>query len=230
MRPKANYFVGAVLIALGVSGCAGRTTTVPYAPQTFGEPDVVAVRSSTEIATIAPKDKVRVTVFQEENVSGEFEVDGAGRIDYPLLGLLQVQGLTPLEVSEMIRTRLASSYVRDPKVQVAVSEAATRTITVEGAVGRSGIYEVDGPTTLIRAVALANGTRPEANDRQVIVFRQIGGQRMAAAFDLNAIRRAEAEDPAIYGNDVIVVAGSQSREIWQSVLQALPVLGVFRVF
>lgn len=225
---RSKHLVTSALMALIVSGCAaGPGGSVPYSPVGFGAPDEVLVQRSDEIATIVPMDKLRVTVFQEENVSGDFAVDAAGRIDYPLLGLLEVQGLTAPQLSEMIRTRLASSYFRDPKVQVTLTEAAARTVTVEGAVGRSGIFPIEGQTTLIRAVALANGTTQDANDSRVIVFRQIGGQRMAAAFDLKAIRRAEAEDPRIYGNDVIVVPGSGNRQIWQGVLGALPVIGIF---
>jgi polysaccharide export outer membrane protein len=79
----------------------------------------------------------------------------------------------------------------------------------------------------MRAVALARGTSEDANPGRVVVFRTINGQRMAAAFDLRAIRRAEAEDPAIYGNDIVVVDGSRARSIWRDVLGAIPILGVF---
>jgi polysaccharide export outer membrane protein len=227
-RSQQLAILSAALVAL--AGCAGRGGSVPYAPAGFGLPDQVTVQTVDGSQTIVPRDKLKVTVFQEPEVSGEFEVNSAGKIDYPLLGLLDVQGLTAPELSELIRARLASSYLRDPKVQVAVSEAAERTITVEGAVGQSGVYPIEGPTTLIRAIALARGTSKEANDSRVVVFRTIAGQRQAAAFDLDAIRRAEADDPPIYGNDVVVVPGSKSYGLWREFLSSVPILGIFRPF
>ncbi|TCJ39558.1 polysaccharide biosynthesis/export family protein [Parafrankia sp. BMG5.11] len=213
-----------------ISGCATRDSSVPYSSAGFGAPDQVTVDTSTAAEGLVPSDKVRVTVFQEPDVSGEFEVSSAGTIDFPILGLLEVQGLSSTQVSELIRSGLAASYLRDPKVQVAITEAAVRKVTVEGAVGQSGVYSIDGPITLIQAVALARGTTTEAQDSRVVVFRVIDGQRQAAAFDLDAIRRAEADDPRIYGNDVVVVPGSKSAAFWTNFLRAVPILGIFRPF
>lgn len=213
-----------------LSGCASRGGSVPYAPAGFDRPDVETIRVPTGVQPIVPTDKLQVTVFQEPELSGEFQVDSMGRIDFPLLGPINVQGRTAEEASEMVRTRLAEKYLRDPKVQVAITEPAARTITVEGAVGRSGVFPIQGPTTLIQAVALAGGTGSGSNDARVLVFRTVEGERMAAAFDLDAIRRAEAEDPTIYGNDIIVVPDARGRAVWRDLLSTLPVLGMFRVF
>jgi polysaccharide export outer membrane protein len=82
----------------------------------------------------------------------------------------------------------------------------------------------------MRAVALARGASEDANTNRVVVFRTIKGQRMAAAFDLAAIRRASAEDPVIYGNDIVVVDGSRARSIFGYVMASLPILSIFRPF
>jgi polysaccharide export outer membrane protein len=81
-------------------------------------------------------------------------------------------------------------------------------------------------------VARAGGTAPDANPRRVAIFRQIEGKRMAAAFDLTAIRRGNAEDPRVYSGDIVVVDGSTStvRTVQREILQALPLLGLFRPF
>jgi polysaccharide export outer membrane protein len=63
-----------------------------------------------------------------------------------------------------------------------------------------------------------------------VVFRTIKGQRMAAAFDLSAIRRAEAEDPMIYGNDIVVVDGSRGRALFRDIMTVFPLLAIFRPF
>ena len=82
----------------------------------------------------------------------------------------------------------------------------------------------------MQAVALAGGTSEDANAHRVAIFRTISGKRQAAAFDLVAIRRGQAEDPQIYPGDVVVVDGSSIKEGFKKVLQSLPVFSIFRPF
>jgi polysaccharide export outer membrane protein len=58
----------------------------------------------------------------------------------------------------------------------------------------------------------------------------IDGERMAAVFDLREIRGGNAEDPQVYGDDLIVIDESGSKSAWRTLLGAMPVLGMFRVF
>ena len=113
---------------------------------------------------------------------------------------------------------------------MAVTERAQQTVAIEGAVNKPAVVPVRGQTTLLQAIAMAGGTSQDAIPSQVVVFRTVRGQRMAAAFDLNSIRRGEASDPPIYPNDIVVVAGSQPNKLLQSVFQTLPIIGIFRPF
>jgi polysaccharide export outer membrane protein len=215
---------GAVVAAaaLAVSACAaGRGGTVPYEPT---EP--VATASQP----IGALDELNISVFQVESLTGEFKVDANGKIDYPLLGEVQAQGRTTEELRQQIATGLSQKYLQSPNVQVAIKERAEQKVTVDGAVTQPGVYVVKGPTTLIQAVAMAKGTTQDANPSRVYVFRTIRGERMAGAFDLKMIRRAQAEDPVIYGNDIVVVDGDNSRQMIQTLLQTIPVLGLFRPY
>ena len=87
-----------------------------------------------------------------------------------------------------------------------------------------------GRTTLMEAVARAGGATGSANMRRVLIFREIDGQRMVAAFDLAAIREAQAEDPEIFAQDIIIVDGSRTRQWYRDFLLTLPVIGLFRPF
>jgi len=80
------------------------------------------------------------------------------------------------------------------------------------------------------AVALAGGTSQDANTRRVPVFRQIGGKRQAAAFDLTSIRRGEMEDPRVYAGDIVVVDGSSVKAATKPILNSMPLLSIFRPF
>lgn len=219
----------ALAVALLVSSCATtKPLNVAYDPAGFGPPDPVAVVKVPDV--IAPGDKIRVTVFQVDSLSGEYRVEENGQVDYPLIGIVQAQGHTPSEFAKILATRLGERNLRNPNVQVAVTERAQQTITVEGAVRQPALVPIRGQTTLLQAIALAGGTTDEARASQLVVFRQVNGRRMAAAFDLTAIRRAEAPDPVIYPNDIVVVAGSKKNTLLENVLRVVPILGIFRPF
>jgi polysaccharide export outer membrane protein len=162
-------------------------------------------------------------------LAGSFVVDTAGNIEFPLIGTVQARGHTAAGLRQVMATRLDRFVVR-PNVNVVIEEAAERTITVDGSVQQPGIIPVRGSTTLVRAVASARGASEDANLKRVVVFRTINGQRMAAAFDLNAIRRGEAEDPVIHPNDVVIVDGSRARQTFRDALSVVPLLGIFRPF
>lgn len=224
---------GAVVAAaaLAVSACAsGRGGTVPYAPSNFVAPDNQAEPIASAAQPIGALDELNISVFQVESLTGEFKVDANGKIDYPLLGEVQAQGRTTEELRQTLATGLSQKYLQSPNVQVAIKERAEQKVTVDGAVTQPGVYVVKGPTTLIQAVAMAKGTTQDANPSRVYVFRTIRGERVAGAFDLKMIRRAQAEDPVIYGNDIVVVDGDKSRAMIQTLIQTIPVLGVLRPF
>ena len=225
-----RFALGAALASTILAGCASRGGIVPYDRADFGPPDLESLQVPASAQRIGPFDKLNIAVFQVPELSGEFTVDGSGQILYPLLGNVPAAGLTPPELAQRLVAQLDDRYLRSPNVTVGIKEAVEQTITVEGAVQQPGVVSIKGTTSLLQAVALGRGTTQDANPSRVVVFRTIDGQRMAAAFDLQAIRRAEAPDPVIYGNDIIVVDGSRGRILFRDIVSTLPVLGIFTVF
>jgi polysaccharide export outer membrane protein len=136
--------------------------------------------------------------------------------------------LTTAELDPKISEKLGEKYLEHPDVSVGIKSSTARAVTVDGAVAQAGSYPVTGPMTLIQAIALARGTREDSNPRRVAVFRTIGGQRQAAAFDLTDIRRGQSPDPRIYPGDIVVVDGSSIKEIQKQIFQTVPLLGMFR--
>lgn len=220
-----------VLAATCVASCASGERRMA-APDVAASVDTVVLSQSAEDDQagyrIGPADKLALRVFQVEDLSfEEIFVDSAGNLQLPLLGSVQAAGLTPAALSEEIERRLAERYLRNPQVVVTVTEAASQKVTVDGAVTKPGVYEMRGRTTLMQAVAMAEGpTRIAALD-SVAVFRTVNGRRMVAVFDLGAIRSGQAEDPVVVGDDVIVVDTSRLNANIREVLQALPGLAVF---
>jgi polysaccharide export outer membrane protein len=114
---------------------------------------------------------------------------------------------------------------------VVVKEALSQRITVEGAVQQPGVYPIEGRTTLMQALALARGSDPaRSNEKKVVVFRTVNGQRMAAGFNMDEIRRGKMEDPQVYGNDIIVVDSNNAKGFLRDVISAVPLLAIFHPF
>lgn len=225
-----------VLFGLSVSGCmsamAGGSGGKSHVPTgtALERPDNPGAVADPASHRIGISDKLTITVFQVPDLSGEFQVDQTGNINLPLVGLVPAVGRTPPELGKVIEEKLGATYLRNPNVQVAVKEATAQTFTVDGSVKNPGVYPIVGQTTLIKAVASASGVSEDADTGSVVVFRQVNGQRMAAKFNLAAIRRGNAEDPLIYGNDIVVVDGSRARAMYKELMQAFPLFAIFRPF
>lgn len=172
---------------------------------------------------IGPLDTIAIEVFGVSDLSREVKVDASGRIAYPVIGDLDVTGHTSAEVAEIIRQKLVR-YVRNPQVIVNLRESISQVVTVDGSVKRPGLYPVTNQTTLLRAVASAEGTTEFARLDDVIVLRQVAGKQYAGLYSLAAIRRGAYADPFIYANDVVVVGDSPTRRLFRDLLSIGPLL------
>ena len=216
---------------LALSGCADSTGgPIPYNVSNFGTPDSPELVPLEAGYKIAPMDTISVKVFKMPDLSGEYEVDLAGHISMPLIGEVRAYDLTTAQLDQALTSKLGEKYLQNPDVSVGIKSSTRRNVTVDGAVNKAGSYAVNGPTTLMQAVAAAGGANEEANIRRVAVFRTISGQRQAAAFDLQAIRRGEAKDPPIYAGDIIIIDGSSIKAAQKQFFQSFPLLSIFKPF
>ena len=209
-------------------GCAdSRGGPIAYDVASFGTPDSPKLVPLEAGYKIAPMDTVSVKVFKMPDLTGDYEVDLAGHISMPLIGEVSAYDLTTAQLDDALTRKLGEKYLENPDVSVGVKSSTRRSVTVDGAVNRSGSFPVNGPTTLMQAVAAAGGARDDANIRRVAIFRTIGGQRQAAAFDLQDIRRGAAKDPEVYAGDIVVIDGSAIKALQKQILQTLPMISVF---
>lgn len=216
---------------LFVGGCADkRDETMRYNPAGFAQPDAIPVAATTGVYRLGVGDVVTVKIYNVDSMSGDQTIDAAGNISMPLVGAVPAAGRTTDELSRELIAKLGAKYLQSPQINVTLKQAVPKTITVDGSVTQPGLYPVPDKTTLLNAVALARGTAEGANPKKVVVFRQINGQRQAAAFDLTTIRNGVDPDPVVYPNDVIVVDGRTTSPTWKAVLQTVPILGLFARF
>lgn len=227
-----------MLAALGFAGlltaaCASSPASGPTnrAGQTDWRVPTSTLATSPAEYRIGALDVLNITVFQVADLSRErAQVDATGNLQMPLIGAIHARGMTTAELAEEIRSRLAADFLQNPQVSVMVAEAASQKVTVDGAVIEPGVFQMRGATTLIQAVAMAKGPARTAEIRRVAVFRTIDGQRMVALYDLRAIRRGEAPDPQILGDDVVVVDHSRMNALFRDIVSTLPAFAIFRPF
>lgn len=163
-RGRSARIASAALLALGLSlgGCASGSYPVASVTEANSQ-----VRSGYGISA---GDQVKVTVFDEPSLTGEFEVDGAGDLSMPLIDKIPVAGRTPQEISNMITAKLTQGgYVLSPKVSVEVLQY--RPVYVLGEVSQPGEYPYTPDLTVFQAVAKAGGFTPRANKTAVVLER-----------------------------------------------------------
>lgn len=118
---------------------------------------------------LGPEDVLGIVVYGEEDLSGNYRVGPGGAISVPLIGEVQVGGLTPRAAEELIAAKLADGYLIDPSVSIQVAEA--RPFYIMGEVKNPGSYKYAANMTVLSAVALAGGFTYRARESAVNVMR-----------------------------------------------------------
>ncbi len=126
---------------------------------------------------VGAEDLLLVEVYGQDALKREVRVSGQGQISMPLVGVVNVSGLTTKEVEARLRELYGSQYLRNPQVAVEVKEFHHQRVAVTGAVIKPGFYEIIGPRTLLEVLSLAGGfsnkpTGPESGDVIHVIRRQ----------------------------------------------------------
>ena len=179
-------------LALVLAGCAGGGSPppAPPTPPVAGAPAGELVAASYKLGS---GDRLKVTVFRHEDLSGEFALDGAGNFAMPLIGEIQAYGLTTREVEQRIQTKLSDGYLVDP--QVAVEVLNYRPFYILGEVKAPGAYPYVNGMTVLNAVALAGGFSYRALQEEFLLQR--GGSNSGSV--------EVAGDAALLPGDIVTV-------------------------
>ncbi len=227
-RKSAGIILPATLL---LAGCFSPSADLPRGPDAYRLIPTAAESGGAQEYRIGVLDTLSIRVFQEPELSfDEVSVNAAGTFNYPFVGEVAAAGKTPIELSRELEAGLGTRFIRNPQVVVGVVSSAAQRVTVDGQVVEPGVYEIAGTSSLVEAIARAKGLQFTGVDDEVIVFRNIDGQRFGAVFDLKQIREGKAPDPEILGGDRIVVGYSAVRGAYQDFLRAAPILNAFTRF
>jgi len=229
---RARVMEAIAAACLALSGCSNGPrlgeTDGPMVVTQMTElpaPEAYDAATSAYAYRIAPLDKLNLIVADTPELTGLFRADSAGKIVLPYLGEVQASGLTTGELSSEINGRLRNGhFINDPRVAVNIEEAESLNYTIDGQVNEPGDYVASPELTLMRAVAKAKGLNEYARLNDVVVFRTVDGQSLAALYELDAIRLGQYADPRIYPHDVVVVGDSVARRNLQRFVTALPLI------
>ncbi len=139
-------------------------------------------------------DNLRITVFGQEDLSGEFLVDGSGFLSMPLIGEVKAGGLTVREVEQAIVKKLKPDYLKNPSVSIGVLNY--RPFYIIGEVKKPGSYPYVSGMTVVNAIALAGGYTYRARENKVLITRARNPERK---------KQRANHDTAVLPGDVIEV-------------------------
>jgi protein involved in polysaccharide export with SLBB domain len=135
----------------------------------FSAGSPAAAQSGDNIYKLGPDDTLFIGVFGEDDLTGEFRVNGTGTLNYPFLGELAVQGFSVAELEMLITNGLRGPYLVDPVVTVSIK--TYRSFFVNGEVKRPGGFPYQPGLTVQAAVALAGGFTERASQSKIEVAR-----------------------------------------------------------
>jgi polysaccharide export outer membrane protein len=161
IRKLFSYLIVFVLLCLSLI-----TTSFAADPQPEKSPE----KSSSFIYKLGAGDKIRINVFGEENLSGEFEVAPSGSISLALIGSVEAKGLDTNTLEKVIEKKYSDGYLVNPQVSIDVINF--RPFFILGEVNKPGSYPYVNGLTVLNAVALSGGYSHRARTDRVFIQRE----------------------------------------------------------
>jgi len=144
--------------------------------------DAAPTQAQTNTAyTLGTGDKLRINVFGQPELSGQFVIDGTGAISLPLIGQVAATGSSSQELETAIAEKLSDGFLLEPRVSVEVTNY--RPFYILGEVGRPGEYPFNSGLTVLNAVAAAGGFTYRAN-KKVVYIKSVGAEQ-EVKYELN---------------------------------------------
>ncbi len=131
--------------------------------------DMTPIAASDGEYILGSDDKVKITVFGEKDLSGDYKIGGDGAVSMPLIGTVMIGQLSLRQAEHAIEQKLRDGYLKDPSVSIEVQES--RPFYIMGEVRRPGSYNYVNGMNILQAVAISGGFTYRANQKEIDVIR-----------------------------------------------------------
>ena len=160
-----------LLVLVASCALAGCETVSTLGPVSSEEREQLIKSAATTSPALQPGEKIRITVFGEDRLSGDYEIDPAGFISLPLAGSVKAAGLSKPQLEKELAAKFRGEYLRNPKVTVDV--ASFRPFYILGEVSHPGEYPFKSGLNVMSAIAVAGGSTYRAS-RSNVMIQHIG--------------------------------------------------------
>lgn len=175
-----------MLLALLCCACGGALQAqapIQDSAQPQTQTQIEAASEAVSGYRLGPRDRVLVTVFNHADLSGEYELDGDGRLSMPLIGVVDAAGLTLPELQQLLINRLKPDYLVNPRVSIEVRNY--RPYYLIGEVQSTGSFPYVAGITYLTAIAMAGGYTYRAKKDVVYVIRGNDPEQEEIKLDVN---------------------------------------------
>jgi len=159
------------------------------------------VVADSENYIIGSEDILYIHIWKEEHLSRTVPVRRDGIISLPLVDEIKAEGLTPLQLKEILAQRF-KEFIGDPNITVMVMEANSFKVYLSGQIRNPGVYRLRSETSLLQIISMAGGFTDWANQKKILIIRKEGGKEKRITVNYKKI--VKGEDP---GSNIILKAG-----------------------
>lgn len=194
IRRWSTVVVGAAVL---LTGSCARTSQGPKLP----EPREVTP------SALGPGDVFEVRVYDEPDISGAYRVGSDGSINFPLIGRVEVEGLTANRASARLSERL-SGYLKRPHVSIFIKQYNSKKVFVLGEVKQPGTFPYEERMNIIQAITMAGGFGKMANKNGTYVTRTVDGKERRVRVAVKEIGEGNAPNFELKPGDIVYVPES----------------------
>ena len=187
--------VRAVIFCAALVACGPTSRTVVETPALPGPVDT----------SLGVGDSFDVRVFGEPDLSGTYKVGSEGNINFPLLGVLRVEGLDAQAAAKLIADKLREGILRDPQVTVLIKEQLSKKIYILGQVGKPGTFSYTPSMSVVEAITIAGGFTGLAAKNDTTITRSEHGKKTVTRVPVADIGEGKAANVYLQPGDIISV-------------------------
>ena len=161
---------------------------------------------------IGAQDLLKITVFDEPDLTNSYRVDGDGFITFPYISRVAASGLTLAELQDRIRTLLAAGFIKNPQVRVEIGEFKSQSVLVSGEVRQPGKVTMTGTMTLLEALAAAGSATSAASSELTVAHPKRADQADSDVVRVNwkDLQLGKGTDVVLQDGDIINVPKAQT--------------------